>query len=277
MTRLLALAVTVAAFVADGDAARGDAKGEAQMHVDRASKLYDAKRYREALDELNTAYTLDPQPLVLYAIGQIHVALGQCDQAVMFYNRFLATGPGPDVAAATREAITACNRHQVPAAGSGGTSGDAGSAATPGGADSAGGAGSAASGGAAGSSDASATGSAVGALGDATAVTAEPRWYDDHVADAMVGGGVAALLFGLALYADAVGQANGAGSAGSYALAQSELDHADSNRAFAVGFAVIGAALVGVGIHHYVRHRHDHAITVAPAAEGVGLSWAGHF
>jgi hypothetical protein len=274
MTRALALAVVVAASVADGGGVRGDARSEAQVHVDRASKLYDAKQYREALDELNTAYTLDPQPLVLYAIGQIHVALGECNDAVIFYNRFLATGPGADVAAAAREAITACNRHQVPAGGGSGDTTAAGSAAT----------GSAATAGSAGSAvtattDATtATGSAsVAASGDATAVTAQARWYDDHTADAMVGGGAAALLFGLALYADAVGQANGAGSAGSYALAQSQLDHADTNRGFAIGFAVIGAALVGVGINHYVHHRRDHTVTVAPAAGGVALSWAGQF
>jgi tetratricopeptide (TPR) repeat protein len=268
MTRNLVLAAAFGAFVANGATARGDAKSEAQAHVDHASKLYDAKQYREALDELNTAYTLDPQPLVLYAIGQIHVALGQCDEAVTFYNRFLATGPAPDVGAATREAIAACNRHQVPpAAGSGDTTA-VGSAAVGGAASATPGAGSAA---------AATSGTDTTAVTSTTAVTAQPHWYDDHVADAMVGGGAAALLFGLALYATAVGEANGAGSAASYALAQSQLDHADTNRGFAVGFAVVGAVLVGVGINHYVHHRREQTVSVTPAAGGALLSWAGHF
>src|SRR5439155_21886635 len=64
--------------------------------------------------ELKTAYLLDPRPEILYAIGQAHSRLGQCEEAKVFYERFLATRPEADIATATRDAMAACKPKQQP-------------------------------------------------------------------------------------------------------------------------------------------------------------------
>ena len=53
-----------------------DAKAEAKDHLKRAGIAHKEKRYDEALTELKISYTLDPQPALLYAIGQVYVARG---------------------------------------------------------------------------------------------------------------------------------------------------------------------------------------------------------
>lgn len=88
--------------------ARADAKEEAQVHVDTAKTLHAEGKLAEALAELKEAYVLDPRPELLFAIGQIHVGLGQCAEAIVYYERFLGTRPEPDTRAVTEEAIRTC-------------------------------------------------------------------------------------------------------------------------------------------------------------------------
>lgn len=88
--------------------AAADPKREARPHIERGSRLHAAGKYNEALKELTLAYALDPQPQLLYAIGQVHVKLGDCEGATTFYRRFLATKPEPRQAAVARQAITRC-------------------------------------------------------------------------------------------------------------------------------------------------------------------------
>src|SRR5262245_2256399 len=96
--------------------ALADAKTEAKEHIAKATELHGEGRFADALLELNTAYTLDPQPDLLYAIGQLNVKLGDCKQAVLFYKRYLKTKPEKRAAAATKEAIKTCKSHPPPAA-----------------------------------------------------------------------------------------------------------------------------------------------------------------
>src|SRR5690606_36356983 len=70
-----------------------DVKAKAKAHVTRATELHRESKFREALVELKTAYALEPDPKLLYAMGQIHVRLGECEQAIAFYERFLASKP----------------------------------------------------------------------------------------------------------------------------------------------------------------------------------------
>jgi tetratricopeptide (TPR) repeat protein len=93
-------------------AAFADAKTEAQVHIGNATKLHEAMKLPAALEELSIAYTLDPAPELLYAIGQIHNKLGNCSQAVVFYTRFLSTKPEAGPADEAHEAIAACPNQQ---------------------------------------------------------------------------------------------------------------------------------------------------------------------
>src|SRR5262249_45076180 len=88
--------------------ASADPKAEARQHIERATKLHGEGKLAEALDALKTAYALDPLPELLYAMGQIHVGLGQCPQAITYYERYLTTKPDPGTANAAKEAIEAC-------------------------------------------------------------------------------------------------------------------------------------------------------------------------
>jgi tetratricopeptide (TPR) repeat protein len=85
--------------------------------LERATALHAAGKYAEALPELQLAYALDPQPDLLYAIGQVEVKLGHCPRAVLFYERFLATSPPAGPASAATEAIETCRTRPPPPAG----------------------------------------------------------------------------------------------------------------------------------------------------------------
>ena len=83
-------------------------KQEARAHVERATKAHKAGDLEKALKELLAAYGLDPQPKLLYAIGQIHTKLGQCSDASEAYLRFLASGTDARTAKVVKQAIDAC-------------------------------------------------------------------------------------------------------------------------------------------------------------------------
>jgi outer membrane biosynthesis protein TonB len=99
---VLAIVLTMPALAA------GDPKGEAKERIAKATELHKASRFAEALDELNVAYTLDPQPEILYAIGQLNVKLGNCEQAILFYERYLGTKPPRATATKAKKAIKVC-------------------------------------------------------------------------------------------------------------------------------------------------------------------------
>src|SRR6187401_3341409 len=104
MKHLFVIAVVIAAPVR----ARADAKAEAQQHIDKAMAHHQEGRFKEALAELMFAYSLDPRAELLYGIGQVHVKLGDCAQAITFYERFLTTRPEGGAATSAREAIDVC-------------------------------------------------------------------------------------------------------------------------------------------------------------------------
>src|SRR5438067_7205367 len=106
MRRLVTLVVLCAAT-----RAFADPKLEAKKHVEKAMQAHADSKWDEALGELTLAYSLDPQPALLYAIGQVHVKLGHCQQAIDFYERFLASHPAQGPAAEAHQAIDACQKH----------------------------------------------------------------------------------------------------------------------------------------------------------------------
>jgi len=69
-------------------------KKEANRHFKNGVSLFDENKYAEALAEFERAYTLMPHPLVLYNLANAHRALSQYDEAVTYYQRLLAEGPG---------------------------------------------------------------------------------------------------------------------------------------------------------------------------------------
>ena len=114
MRHPLRLFLVVVAFAAMPLRAHADATAEAKQHFDLATVAHKEGRYADALSELMASYALEPRAELLFAIGQIHVKLGQCPQAVTFYQRFLATRPKPEVARRVKEAIEVCNMAPPP-------------------------------------------------------------------------------------------------------------------------------------------------------------------
>jgi tetratricopeptide (TPR) repeat protein len=99
-----ALAIVLAA----PRAADAGPKQEARAHVQRATKAHKAGDLEKALKELLAAYGLDPQPKLLYAIGQIYTKLGQCSDASDAYLRFLSSGTDARTAQVVKQAIDSC-------------------------------------------------------------------------------------------------------------------------------------------------------------------------
>jgi tetratricopeptide (TPR) repeat protein len=110
--KLLAISISVAVSTTTAFA---DSTTEAKQHFELASAAHKAGKFRDALNELMLAYALDPKPELLYAIAQVHVKLGECPQAITFYERFLASNPKPEFAARANAAINICKTNPPPA------------------------------------------------------------------------------------------------------------------------------------------------------------------
>ncbi len=126
-SRLTRRAPTVAALVlvplllvatpahADGTAQRprtGQKSAE-----DRAAELYDksADAYRRgdfktAVDLLKEAYSLDPQPVLLYNLARAYEGLGDLDAAIDGYERFLAQNPKTEDRGAIEQRLVTLRR-----------------------------------------------------------------------------------------------------------------------------------------------------------------------
>lgn len=216
-------------------------KSEAQVHIDKATDAHQAGDFETALVELQAAYALDPQPDLLYAMGQVHVKLGECEQAIDSYEQFLATNPDPDIATQAQQAIDTCKAQLPPP--------------TP-------------------------------EPAPAPAVQPPPPpppapearpFYTDKIGDALVGGGVIALVIGGVEYASARGTLDDADAATTYAEHQELVDDAHGKRNIGVAFGVIGVAAIGVGIWHYTKYHSEQAIAVTPTTSGGMVTWMGQF
>lgn len=63
----------------------------AEVHYKRAKELYQLGRYREAIAQLEAALKLDPKGAeLLYNLGLVHEKLGDADEAIDAYHRYLA-------------------------------------------------------------------------------------------------------------------------------------------------------------------------------------------
>jgi tetratricopeptide (TPR) repeat protein len=70
-----------------------DDRESAKSHFSRGTRLYEVGEYRQAMDEFKAAHLAKPDPAFLYNIAQCHRQLGELEQAVVLYKRFLAASP----------------------------------------------------------------------------------------------------------------------------------------------------------------------------------------
>jgi tetratricopeptide (TPR) repeat protein len=66
---------------------------EARAHFERAEKAFNLGRFDEALTGYQAAYEVLPLPAFLFNIAQCHRNVGNREQAIFFYQRYLSLAP----------------------------------------------------------------------------------------------------------------------------------------------------------------------------------------
>lgn len=243
--------------------AAADNKTDAQEHMKKAAAAYKDKRWQDALDELNKAYALDPNPKLHFSIGQIYIKMGRCSDAIIAYEQFLGSKPKYDDAQVAREAIAACKAAATvaPDPGPDDKKPEEPPPVEP-----------------------------TPPKEDIPAVLTPPtpvdnggggdRWYKDKFGVAMVGGGSVLVLTSVVLYFQARGQASDAEDAATYGDLTDQYDSAKSKRTLSVAIGLLGAAAVGVGAYHYRKKSksEDHrGLVIAPTRDGGIVTWTTGF
>lgn len=275
--RTLLFAVTALALgTAEAAPKKGKAspKQQAAAHVEKAMKAHAEEKFDVALTELEAAYQLDPQPDLLFAIGQVHVKLGDCKAAIDSYEKFLGKTKDAQAKAVVNQAIDACKKEL----------------ATP-------------------KPDPTPTPDPT----PDPVVTPDPTpkpepepvrespfqprssdpvpprperrtertpWYKDPLGDTLVIGGTLAVVGGIVMYSGARADLDDAEAAPTHADYQSLVDDAKSKRTFSVVLLGGGAALVGAGITRYVLRgggSSGQQVGVVPTRGGGFVSFGGSF
>ena len=218
-------------------------KKQAQNHIANATEAHQAGKYDVALTELQTAYSLDAQPDLLYAIGQVHVKLGRCDDAIASYEQFLATNPPAEPAAAATEAIDTCKAQLA--------------AAQP--------------------PPPEPTPPPEPAPPPPPPPEGKP-FYTDVIGGALVGAGVVSLVVGGVMYGSAVSTLDDAEAAPTYGEHERLVDDARGKRNIGLVFGAVGVVALGVGVWRYVSYSSEQStVAVVPTTTGGMVSWMGRF
>jgi tetratricopeptide (TPR) repeat protein len=101
------LIVVVTATTVD---AKPNAKDKAAAHMAKAAKAHKAGKFEVALTELQAAYAIQPQPKLLFAIGQVYAKLDDCEAAIEHYEKFEAATKDKSKQAVVKQAIDACKK-----------------------------------------------------------------------------------------------------------------------------------------------------------------------
>ncbi|HET6283116.1 MAG TPA: hypothetical protein VFH73_19315 [Polyangia bacterium] len=66
---------------------------KARAHFEHGERLYKVSRYREALEEFKEGFVSKADPVFLFNIAQCHRLLGEREEALTFYRRYLQADP----------------------------------------------------------------------------------------------------------------------------------------------------------------------------------------
>lgn len=275
--RTLASLVIVLAATSLADAKPRD-KATVKAHLDRAAKAHKAGDYAVALDELQAAYALDPQPRLLYAIAQVHAKLDDCTKAIDYYEQFIAATPDKEKQAVARQAIDACKERLAeqpapePAA--------AEPTPEPPPADEKP------------APPAEPPPREIRAFDEPraapepaappTSVITRSRspWYSDAIGDVLVLGGVSAAIASVFVYRDASAELDAADAATSLADYDDHRRGAERKQLYTFVLAGSGVALVTAGVIRYALRdsgREGPAVAIVPSAGGGLVTWSGGF
>ena len=279
-TTLLACAASAIMLAAPGTADAGP-KQNAKVHIDRATKAHKAGDLDTALVELQAAYAIDPQPQLLYAIGQIYTKLGRCSEASDAYLRYLSSGTDANTAQVVKQAIEACkgpaaaeppptpkeptpptrpvvDDEQPPGQPA---QGKTAKAAPP--------------------PKQVALNRELGSQPDPQPASGETKpWYRDIIGDALVLGGVTSLVLGTLAYRAAVTDLDNAEKAPSHDRYEELVDAAGTKRLVGVALWGGGAVLVTAGVLRFAlrdKHTEVRRVGLSPARGGGLLTWTRSF
>lgn len=213
----------------------------AQPHIAKAMEAHKAGNFTIALAELQQAYSLEPRPELLFAIGQVNVKLDRCADAIGYYEKYLATKPSAQATADTNEAITTCKTQLA--------------AAPP-------------------------PPAPVPPPASTTPVGGRRPWYSDKLGDGLVLAGLTTSAIGVVLYVGARGDLDDAESAMDLSHYQDAIDRAHEKRTWSVILVGGGVALIGAGVAHYMlgdRSTETRGVGVVPTRSGGLVTWGGSF
>jgi len=262
--RRLALLVVVVLHVARGASAQVHVDPKAQPHVDAALKAYDAKSWDAAIAEFQTAYSIDPNPALLYAIAQAYRFANRCTDALVVYRRYLESHPNASQTTATQNGIALCeqiekqpdkqpDKQPVPAPAPAPTPAPAPAPAP------------------------APMPAAPAATSISVTATASPAWYRDVVGDSLVAGGAIAIGVGVFSSISASHRETDAAHAQLRSEFVHDLDAATTRKRIAgVAFGV-GAALAAGGVYIYIHHARDRSHDVTATSDGRSLLLVGRF
>jgi iron complex outermembrane receptor protein len=112
LARTLAVSALAAILLAPG-AARADERTEARAHFKKGMTAIAEGHYDVGVEELKAAYAILPHPNVLFNIARAYVDMGDLQNAIDYYRRYLDGGPKDrDEVAATVASLEARLRKQ---------------------------------------------------------------------------------------------------------------------------------------------------------------------
>ena len=253
--------------------ALADAKADAKMHIEKATAFHSEGKYKEALEQLTLAYALDPKPELLYAIGQVHVQLGNCPQAISFYERFLATKPDKGPAGAAKEAIKTCKNAPPSVEPKPDPKPDPvvepkpdpkPDPVPPPIAD----------------NETPLPQSRQQPQPETPTPTGKKPFYKDLLGDALVGGGVVAGVLGVVFYTQMNKKLDDAEKADTYKEHNDLRDQASSKRVMSIAFTAGGVVLIGAGVARWMLRDNGerrNKVAVTPTSDGGLITWYGRF
>lgn len=269
MSHVRLAAITLALFTAGATAARADDTSEApsgiaarvDTHLQRGIEFYTEKQYELAIVEFRAGYALDPRADFLFALAQAERLSGDCPTAVVYYQRFLETGPDPGQAEAARVNARRCERALE--SGPGGRPDETTDRALDGAE-------------AAGAAEAPAVVIPTGTRDGDSRI----GWYRDPLGGALIGGSAVGLGVGIAFLVAKSSAESAAVSATTHDDYLSDLDRARRYRTIALIGLGAGVVLGATASYRYltVKRSGGRELTMVPTAgSATGVALLGRF
>jgi tetratricopeptide (TPR) repeat protein len=118
---IVILTLGLALFAAPRIASAEDAATKtAKRHFTKGEKLFALGRFDEALEQYEKAFEAKPLPGFLFNIAQCHRNLGNIDQAIFSYRKYLRESPDAENREAVEQQITELEEEKARTGGGGG-------------------------------------------------------------------------------------------------------------------------------------------------------------